>query len=70
MRLAMAKKKAKPKPKPSLERLSVLNLKGSPEYREWLSEISYESRIAVSVIVRDAVAKWAEERGYSQPPDV
>ena len=66
----MAKKKTVPKPAPSVERLSVLNLKGSPEYRDWLGTISKQSLIPVTTIVRDAVAKWAKERNYPSPPEV
>lgn len=65
----MAKKKTG-KPSPNVERISVLNLKGSPEYREWLSTISRKSLIPVAAIVRDSVAKWAEARGYPKPPEL
>jgi len=68
----MAKKSAKPPEKPSSEvvRLSVLNLKGSPEYRDWLSSLSEQSLIPTATIVRDALAKWAKDRGYAAPPKV
>ena len=66
----MAKKKATVKTKPSTTRLSVLNLKGSPDYRDWLNEISDQSLIPVTSIMRNAVAKWAKERGYREPPEV
>jgi hypothetical protein len=64
----MAKKKAPPKA--AVERVSVLNLKGSPEYREWLSTISKKSLIPVAAIIRDSVANWAEARGYPKPPEL
>lgn len=51
-----------------VERLSVINLKGSPEYRDWLNGLSEKSLISTSVIVRDALAMWAEKRGYEAPP--
>lgn len=69
----MAKKstaKAVPKAAPRAERLSVLNLKGSPEYHAWLAAISERSLIPTATIVRDALAKWAKERGYPPPPKV
>jgi hypothetical protein len=55
-------------PEPSDERVAVIVLKGSPEYREWLSGISKESLIPVASIVRDALQQWAKGRGYSAPP--
>jgi hypothetical protein len=66
----MAKKKTPARGTPKLERLSVLNLKGSPEYRDWLAGISKESLIPTATIVRDALAKWAQARGYKSPPEV
>ena len=54
----------------SAERISVYNLKGSPEYRDWLNEISGHTLINTSVIIRDALAKWANERGLPSPPKV
>jgi hypothetical protein len=65
----MAKRKAK-KTEEGVERFSVLNLKGSAEYRDWLGTLSEESLIPIAVIVRDALAKWAKERGYPSPPKV
>jgi hypothetical protein len=55
-------------PAPSDERVAVIVLKGSPEYRKWLSGISRESLIPVASIVRDALRQWAKDRGYSAPP--
>jgi hypothetical protein len=66
----MARKKAPANETPKVVRLSVLNLKGSPEYRDWLAGISKESLIPAATIVRDALAKWAKARGYPAPPEV
>ena len=65
----MAKKKPGPKPK-KLVRLSVLNLKGSPEYHEWLTDLSKTTLVPTATIVRNAVSKWAGERGFRPPPEV
>jgi hypothetical protein len=67
----MAKKKATEQPTPRVAsniRISVYNLKGSPEYRDWLNEISAITLINSSAIIRDALAKWAKERGCPPPP--
>ena len=67
----MARKKPdKPAPAPSDDRVAVIVLKGTPEYREWLSIISKDSLIPVASIVRDALAKWAVSRGYGPPPEM
>jgi Meiotically Up-regulated Gene 113 (MUG113) protein len=51
-------------------RISVYNLKGSPEYRDWLNGLSAASLITTSAIIRDALAKWAKERGCPPPPEL
>jgi hypothetical protein len=51
-------------------RVFVIHLKGSPAYKEWLDGISDETLIPVASIVRDALAKWAKRRGYSDPPEL
>ena len=68
----MAKQKTPTVPpvSPGVERLSVLNLKGSPAYRDWLASLSEASLIPVTNIVRDALERWAEGRGYPKPPKV
>lgn len=68
------KTKPRTKPKANTEpgdkRVAVIVLKGTPEYREWLGAISRETLIPIASIVRDAVAKWAKQRGYPEPPEV
>jgi hypothetical protein len=66
----MAKKKAvRPKDQGD-DRVAVVVLKGSAEYREWLNGISRETLIPVAAIVRDALAKWAKQRGHAEPPEI
>jgi hypothetical protein len=66
----MAKKKVEPKPEPSSERLTVFSLKGSPEYRDWLVAASKKTLVPNSVMVRDAIARWAADRSLPSPPEV
>jgi hypothetical protein len=69
--MQMAKKKALvAKEAGKDERVAVIVLKGSHEYREWLNSMSKDSLIPVASIVRDAVAKWATQRGYATPPEL
>jgi hypothetical protein len=67
--LLMAKKKKSPGKTGEDERVAVVVLKDTPEYREWLNAISRDSLIPVASIVRDALAKWAAQRGYPAPPE-
>lgn len=69
----MAKKKSAKGTKPTRgadERVAVIVLKGTPDYRKWLIDISRDSLIPISAIVRDALAKWAKQRGYPDPPEI
>jgi hypothetical protein len=66
----MAGKKPATKIEPSSERLTVFSLKDSPEYRDWLATVSKQTLISTAMIARDAIAKWAIDRGFPQPPEV
>jgi hypothetical protein len=45
-----------------------LLLKGSPEYREWLSRFGDFSRMPTAVLVDRALTKLAKEEGFEPPP--
>jgi hypothetical protein len=61
------KKKPEPKPDPH-GRVTIVNLKGSMEQREWLDHIARETMIPASRIVRAALSAWAKKRGYPPMP--
>jgi hypothetical protein len=72
----VAKKKAVDKPaagteakaKPVDRRVMVIALKGTPEFRDWLSAASKKTRIPASNIVEVALANWAVANGVPEPP--
>lgn len=47
---------------------TVIVLKDSEEYREWFAGLSEATLIPGATIVRDALAKWAADRGLPPPP--
>src|SRR5690242_5067357 len=49
-------------------RVAAVVLKDTVEYRDWLTGLSESTLIPVATIVRDALAKWAAERGLPAPP--
>jgi hypothetical protein len=63
----MARKK-KDAPQPTDDRVIVVVLKDTEEYRDWVDGLSESTLIPVASIVRDALAKWAQERGLPSPP--
>jgi hypothetical protein len=54
--------------KPQDERVAVIVLKDSPEYRDWVVGLTTATLIPTATIVRDALAKWAADRGLPPPP--
>src|SRR5215210_7860413 len=49
-------------------RVAAVVLKDTPEYRDWLPGLSEQTLIPVATIVRDALARWAADRGLPGPP--
>lgn len=64
----MARKKPEP-PKPADDRVVVITLKDTEDYRDWVDDLSRATLIPVATIVRDALAKWAADRGLPAPPE-
>lgn len=65
---------ARPKQRKTAEavedrRVAAVVLKDTPEYRDWLTTLSESTLIPVATIVRDALAKWAADRGLPGPPE-
>lgn len=58
----------KRKPTNADDRVAVIVLKDTPNYRDWVDGLSQVTLIPVATIVRDALARWAAERGLPPPP--
>jgi hypothetical protein len=52
------------------ERETVIHMKGSPEYVDWLEEVHRKTHIPKVQIFRIAVAEWAARNGHREPPDI
>jgi hypothetical protein len=67
----MARKKEAPSPPPKIVEgfVSIINLKGTAAYRDWLSGLSKKTHIPAAVIVRLALAEWAVKNGHPSPPE-
>ena len=50
------------------DRVTAINLKDTAAYRDWLDGLSRSTLIPMATIVRDALAKWAADRGLPLPP--
>jgi hypothetical protein len=57
-------------PKERSDRETVIHLKGSPEYVDWLEAAHKKTRLAKATIIRIAVEEWAERNGISSPPEI
>lgn len=62
----MAKKKTVAPP--SDDRVIVIALKDTEEYRDWADSLSEVTLIPLATIVRDALAQWAAARDLPPPP--
>ena len=51
------------------ERVAVIVLKDTLDYRDWLDEVAEATRLPATTIVRDALHDWAIGRGLRPPPD-
>jgi len=49
-------------------RRTVLLLKGTDEYAQWVAELSQATRIPRATLFDVALADWAERNGYQAPP--
>ena len=69
----MTKAKPKPigRPKSGREKLvTVLNLKGSSEFHQWLAGFHAQTHIPRATLVRLGLKLLAERQGYSPPPEM
>lgn len=51
-------------------RETVIHMKGSRAYVEWLDELHRKTHIPKVQIFRIAVADWARRGGHSEPPEM
>ena len=51
-------------------RVTAVNLKSEPEYKEWLDRVASMKDMPVSVVVRAALVDWARANGLPLPPGV
>lgn len=59
------------KPKPDEHgRVTAVNLKGSAEYREWLTGLSEKTHITASTLVRLGLIEMAKRYKYPAPPEL
>jgi hypothetical protein len=72
--LSVAKKRSMmpvSKPVPETERKAVvLTMRGNPEWKTWLKQLSKHCHLKVSVCVEQALMEYAERRAFAEvPPD-
>jgi len=63
----MARKAAPPPPEPEPDRVTIINLKGSPAERDHLKRVSRNTGVPISEIVRRGSAMWMKSRGEGVP---
>ncbi len=63
----MAKSRAKPLPDDD-RRPTVLTVKGTPEWKEWLAKLAKHCRMKTAVVVDLALIDFAKKQGFDEPP--
>lgn len=65
-------KRGAPEPPPEErgERETVVHMKGSPEYVDWLENAHKKTHIPKVQIFRLAVTDWAAKNGLPPPPEI
>lgn len=51
-------------------RVTVVNLKGSMAFRDWLAAVSSKTHIPAATIVRLGLAEWAKKNRHAEPPEI
>ncbi len=72
--IAVAKKKTPPPaPEPSPERWAkqplAVQVRGRPEWKEWVESLAKSERQSVAALVDRALANLAKEAGFRKPPE-
>jgi hypothetical protein len=68
--MAVAKKRARATraAAPGPERQPVvLTMRGKPEWKGWLKQLSKHCRLKVAVLVEQALMEYADRRGFAEP---
>lgn len=52
------------------DRETVIHMKGSPEYVDWLEAVHKTTRIPKVQIFRMAIEEWAVKHGHPSPPEI
>jgi hypothetical protein len=63
-------KRSVPPPEERGDRETIIHLKGSPEYVDWLEAAHKRTHISKAQIVRLALADWATKMGLPTPPEI
>jgi hypothetical protein len=63
-----APKRGPGRPKSADRRGSIVVLKGLPEYKAWLDALAEHCDRTVAGTMADALAHYAESRGFRSPP--
>jgi hypothetical protein len=66
--MARPKKRAPGRPRVAVKRESMLNLKGVPDYKAWLDDFAGHCDLSIADTIGQALAYYAEHRGFRPPP--
>lgn len=59
---------SKPAEKRKVKRSAAINLRGTPDFKEWLDGFAAAQRVTPSALVEHGLVLLAEVRKYTPPP--
>lgn len=65
--MARPKKRAVGRPKNLGPKPTLVSLRGSEEYREWLEGLANRSHLPMAILLEHALREYAERHGYEKP---
>jgi hypothetical protein len=48
--------------------MTVMTIKGTAEWKEWLDRLADFSRLPTTVLIDVALAEWAKQKGFPESP--
>lgn len=66
--LGVAKKKSDPTPQKWQSKPIILQMRGTPEFKEWLEHLAAHDRVSLADLAERAIVRYAKHVEFTEPP--